>query len=108
MAMAVGLLMVFSSVFLALAAPLIGLALIGVVAFFRARRDTALFVLRESVVRAAVWAAGFGILGWALAPYMVDALTVLTFFGMSFTVSSVWLSSKSGLFTRHKEKVEHA
>ena len=108
MAMAVGLLIVFGTVFLALAAPLIGLALLGVVAIFRVRRDAALYVLRESVVRAAMWAAGFGILGWALAPYMVDALTVLTVFGMSFTVSSVWLCSKSGLFTRHKEKVDHA
>ena len=99
MAMAVGLLIVFSTVLL---------ALLGVVAISQARRDTALYVLRESVVRAAVWAAGFGILGWALAPYMVDALTVLTVFGMSFTVSSVWLSSKSGLFARRKEKVDHA
>lgn len=108
MAMAVGLLIVFSTVFLALAAPLIGLALLGIAAILRERRDAALYVLRESVVRAAVWAAGFGILGWALAPYMVDALTVLTVFGMSFSVASIWLSSKSGLFTRHKEKVNHA
>lgn len=102
MEIAVGFLIIFGTVFLALAAPFIGLALLVVIAIFRSRRDAALYVLREAVVRAAVWTAGFGILGWALAPYMVvDALTVLTVFGMSFTVTSVRLSSKSGVFTRH-------
>lgn len=103
----VGFLIVFSTVFLALAAPFLGLASLGV-AVFRVRRAAALYVFRETVFRATVWAAGFGILGWALAPYMADTLTVLTVFGMSFTVSSIWLSSKSGLSTLNEERVDHA
>ena len=100
-----GVLIVFSTVFLALAAPFLGLALLGI-AVFRVRRAAALYVLRESFFRATVFAAGYGTLGWALATYMVDALTVLTVFGMSFTVSSVWLGSKSGLFKVNKATVD--
>lgn len=105
--MMAGLLIVFSAVVLALTAPFLGVALLGV-AVFRARRAAALYVLRESVFCATAWAAGFGILGWAFVPYMVDALTVLTIFGMAFTVSSIWLVSKSGLFRLNKERVDHA
>ena len=105
--MLLGFLIVFFFVALALAAPFAAMALLGA-AIFRTHRARAWCALRESVQLSTVFAIAFGVLGWALVPYMVDTLSIATVFGTTFTLSSLYLGSKWVFFHRSGERVDDA